>query len=135
MTNLDMNAISNSQWSSVNTDGTDTWNSRDIVISNWTNTSGGDCITVRSNSTNIYVSNIVCYESGVMVISSLCNPALTLNLVDNVVFENISLTHSSNAAWMKTYLDQGYVRNATFRNINFNDIDQPVYVSSCIDSY
>ena len=90
---------------------------------------------MRSNSTNIYVSNIVCYESGVMVISSLCNPALTLNLVDNVVFENISLTHSSNAAWMKTYLDQGYVRNATFRNINFNDIDQPVYVSSCIDSY
>jgi hypothetical protein len=31
MTNLDMNTTSNSRWSAVNTDGTDTWNSRDIV--------------------------------------------------------------------------------------------------------
>jgi polygalacturonase len=40
MTNLDMNTTSNSQWSAVNTDGTDTWNSKDIVISNWTVTCG-----------------------------------------------------------------------------------------------
>ena len=36
MTNLDMNTFSTNGQSSVNTDGTDTWNSRDIVISNWT---------------------------------------------------------------------------------------------------
>lgn len=35
MTNMDMNATSDSQWKTVNTDGTDTWNSKDIVISNW----------------------------------------------------------------------------------------------------
>jgi hypothetical protein len=40
MTNLDMNATSNSQWSTVNTDGVDTWNSKNIVISNWTVTCG-----------------------------------------------------------------------------------------------
>jgi hypothetical protein len=40
MTNLDMNATSNSQYKTVNTDGTDTWNSKDIVISNWTVTCG-----------------------------------------------------------------------------------------------
>lgn len=40
MTNLDMNSTSNSQWSTVNTDGVDTWNSKDIVISNWTVTCG-----------------------------------------------------------------------------------------------
>lgn len=40
MTNLDMNTTSNSRWSAVNTDGTDTWNSRDIFISNWTVTCG-----------------------------------------------------------------------------------------------
>ena len=36
MTNLDMNTFSTSGQSSVNTDGTNTWNSRDITISNWT---------------------------------------------------------------------------------------------------
>lgn len=40
MTNLDMNTTSNSQWKAVNTDGTDTWNSKDITISNWTVTCG-----------------------------------------------------------------------------------------------
>lgn len=39
MTNLDMNATPNLQYKTVNTDGTDTWNSKDIVISNWTVTS------------------------------------------------------------------------------------------------
>jgi polygalacturonase len=40
MTNLDMSAISNSQWKTVNTDGIDTWNSKDIVLKNWTVTCG-----------------------------------------------------------------------------------------------
>lgn len=40
MTNLDMNTTSNSQWSSVNTDGVDTWNSKDVFIRNWVVTSG-----------------------------------------------------------------------------------------------
>lgn len=43
MTNLDMNATSNSQWSTVNTDGIDTWNSKDVTIANWTVTCGDVC--------------------------------------------------------------------------------------------
>jgi hypothetical protein len=40
MTNIDMNSTSATQWSTVNTDGTDTWNSRDITFRNWVVTSG-----------------------------------------------------------------------------------------------
>lgn len=40
MTNLNMSTQSNSQWSAVNTDGFDSWNSQDIVLKNWTVTSG-----------------------------------------------------------------------------------------------
>lgn len=40
MTNLDMSAVSNSQWNTVNTDGFDSWNSKDITIKNWTVTCG-----------------------------------------------------------------------------------------------
>ena len=35
MTNLDMETFSKSSQSSVNTDGVNTWNSKDVVISNW----------------------------------------------------------------------------------------------------
>jgi hypothetical protein len=40
MTNLDMSTTSNSRWSTVNTDGVDTWNSKDVYIRNWTVTCG-----------------------------------------------------------------------------------------------
>lgn len=40
MTNLVMKTVSANSYSSQNTDGTDTWNSKDIVISNWTVTCG-----------------------------------------------------------------------------------------------
>ena len=40
MTNLDMNATSSSQYSTVNTDGFDSWNSKDIVLRNWSVTCG-----------------------------------------------------------------------------------------------
>ncbi|KAF4630339.1 hypothetical protein G7Y89_g7801 [Cudoniella acicularis] len=134
MTNLDMSAISNSQWKTVNTDGTDTWNSRDVVISNWTVTCGDDCISVKGNSTNVRVSNVVCHESGGMVIGSMGSTSQP-DFVDDVVFENITLTHSSNAAWIKTYPGQGHVRNVLFKDIRFTDVNQPIYISPCIYSY
>ncbi|KAF2840097.1 glycoside hydrolase family 28 protein [Patellaria atrata CBS 101060] len=132
MTNLDMNATSNSQWSTVNTDGTDTWNSRDIVIRNWTVTCGDDCISIKGNSTNVHVSNVTCHESGAMCIGSIGSNANQPDYVENIVFENIKAYHSSNAAWIKTYPGTGYVRNVTFRNIEFDDVNQPIYISPCI---
>ncbi len=52
--------------------------------------------------------------------------------VDNVVFEDIELHHSSNAAWIKTYPGNGHVRNVTFRNVHMREVDQPIYVIPCI---
>lgn len=157
MTNLDMNSTSNSQWSTVNTDGTDTWNSKDVFISNWTVTCGDvstlhsshldspptpgdkiltpttqDCIAVKGNSTNIQVSNVHCYESGCATIGSLGNPSNVADYVENVTFDNIKCTHSSNAAWIKTYSGSGRVRNITFSNIVAENVNQPIYVTSCI---
>ncbi|KAI1079365.1 glycoside hydrolase family 28 protein [Whalleya microplaca] len=132
MTNLDMNSTSNSQWSTVNTDGTDTWNTNNVYISNWTVTCGDDCISMKGNSSNIFVENVKCYESGCAVIGSMGNPATTPDLVSNVVFNNITCVHSSNAAWIKTYSGTGYVKNVTFSNIVAENVNQPIYVTPCI---
>ncbi|KAK3359708.1 polygalacturonase-like protein [Lasiosphaeria hispida] len=135
MTNLDMNTTSNSQWKAVNTDGTDTWNSKDVVIANWTVKCSDDCISVKGNSTNIYVNNVTCYSSGGMCVGSMGSNTGQPDYVDNVVFENVRLFDSSNAAWVKTYPGTGHVKNITFRNIHFDNVNQPIYVTSCIYSY
>ncbi|KAK4148152.1 polygalacturonase-like protein [Dichotomopilus funicola] len=135
MTNLNMSTYSSNSQSSQNTDGTNTWNSKDITISNWTVTCGDDCIGVKGNSSNVHVSNVVCHESGAMTIGSVGSNSAQPDYVENIVFDNITAIHSSNAAWIKTYPGNGYVRNVTFRNIQFEDVNQPIYVTSCIYSY
>jgi galacturan 1,4-alpha-galacturonidase len=94
-----------------------------------------DCISIKGNSSNIHVKNVTCYESGAMCIGSLGNPTTIPDYVENVLFEDIKAVHSSNAAWIKTYPGQGFVRNITFRNVNFEDVNQPIYISPCIYSY
>ncbi|KAI0166713.1 glycoside hydrolase family 28 protein [Hypoxylon sp. FL1284] len=134
MTNLDMNATSNSQWNTVNTDGTNTWNSKDVFIRNWTVTCGDDCIGIKGNSSNIQVSDVHCYESGCATIGSLGNPSNVADYVEDIVFDGIKCTHSSNAAWIKTYSGTGLVRNVTFANVEAENVNQPIYVTPCIYS-
>jgi galacturan 1,4-alpha-galacturonidase len=93
-----------------------------------------DCISIKGNSTNVYVSNITCYSSGGMCIGSIGQDSSKPDYVDNVVFEDIHLTHSSNAAWIKTYPGNGHVKNVTFRNIEFTNVNQPIYITTCIYS-
>jgi polygalacturonase len=41
MSNIYMSSVSDDTWFTVNTDGTDTWNSKDISFYNWTVNGGG----------------------------------------------------------------------------------------------
>jgi galacturan 1,4-alpha-galacturonidase len=94
-----------------------------------------DCISIKGNSTNVHVSDVTCHESGGMCIGSIGSEANNPDFVENVVFENVELTHSSNAAWIKTYpAGRGYVKNVLFKNIHFTDVNQPIYISPCIYS-
>lgn len=68
-----------------------------------------------------------------MCVGSIANGVT--ETVENVVFENITLTHSSNAAWIKTYpTGGGYVKNILFKDISFTDVNQPIYITACIYS-
>lgn len=89
---------------------------------------------MKGNSSNVHISNVHCYESGCAVIGSLGSNAATPDYVTDIYYDNITCTHSSNAAWIKTYSGTGAVRNVTFANIRFADVNQPVYVTPCIYS-
>jgi galacturan 1,4-alpha-galacturonidase len=67
-----------------------------------------------------------------MCIGSMGQDASKPDHIDNVVFENIHLTHSSNVAWIKTYPGNGQVKNVMFRNIEFTNVNQPIYITTRI---
>ncbi|KAM0800807.1 putative exo-polygalacturonase [Usnea florida] len=146
VTNVFMNSTSDDGNITVNTDGTDTWNSRDINLQNWTVQNGDDCIAVKGNTTNLYVQNITCYGSGGMPIGSIGQYPTKPDYVENVLFEDILLHGSSSAGWIKTWAGvpaptssngdnggggTGFVRNVTWRNIQCESVSQPIYVTQC----
>lgn len=89
---------------------------------------------MKGNSTNVHVSNVVCHESGAMCIGSIGSNAAQPDFVENVYYDNVTAYHSSNAAWIKTYSGQGRVRNVTFANMRFDNVNQPIYITPCIYS-
>ena len=81
LSNVYMNSTSNSKWFTVNTDGSDTWNSRDVSFYNWTVEGGDDCIAIKGNSTNIHIKNATCYRTHGMPIGSVGQNPLTPDYV------------------------------------------------------
>ncbi|KAF2233654.1 glycoside hydrolase family 28 protein [Viridothelium virens] len=147
MSNIFMNSTSDDGNDTVNTDGCDTWNSRDVSFYNWTVTGGDDCISVKGNSTNVYGRNITCYGTGAFPIGSVGQFPETPDYVENVLFEDALLVDASNTAWIKTWQGSGesnaggsdaggggsgYVRNVTWRNMVNVNVNQPIYVTQCI---
>lgn len=84
---------------------------------------------MKGNSSNVYISNVTCYESGCAVIGSMGSNAGQPDYVSNIYYDNFNCIHSSNAAWIKTYSGTGYVKNVTFANFKFTDVNQPIYVT------
>ncbi|KAL9620689.1 MAG: hypothetical protein Q9160_004825 [Pyrenula sp. 1 TL-2023] len=149
MSNVFVNATSNDEWGTVNTDGTDTWNSRDILLENWTVQNGDDCIAAKGNTTNLLVRNVTCYNSNGMTIGSVGQYPPTPDYVENVVFEDVRLINSIDGAYIKTWQGtpqdntgngdsggggSGYVRNVTFRNFEVTNVGLPIQISQCIYS-
>lgn len=46
----------------INTDGSDSYQSRNVTYENWVYQGGDDCIAFKPNSTQITVRNITCYS-------------------------------------------------------------------------
>ena len=82
-----------------------------------------------------------------MPIGSVGQFSATPDYVSDILFENVVLYNSSNAAWIKTWQGelalanfngdfggggQGYVKNVTWRNFVCNNVNQPIFVTQCI---
>lgn len=87
---------------------------------------------MEGSSSNVHVKKATCYSSGGMSVGSVGPHIDQPEHVQNVVFENFRLYDSPNGVQIKTYPGTGQVRNITFRNTQFENVNQPIHVSSCI---
>ncbi|KAL1961508.1 hypothetical protein VTN77DRAFT_1649 [Rasamsonia byssochlamydoides] len=147
MSNIYMNSTSSNGNSTVNTDGSDTWNSRDVKFYNWTVQNGDDCIAIKGNSTNIHGKNITCYNSNGMPIGSVGQMPGQPDYVQDILFEDVTLIDSNNGGWIKAWQGVptttdangdngggggGWAKNVTWRNYRLHNVALPIYITECI---
>jgi len=75
---------------------------------------------------------VTCYNTNGMNIGVLGSDVDQQEYVQDVVFESLTLYDSVNIARIMTHPGKGHVKNITFRNIQFENVNQPIYLSSCI---
>ncbi|KAJ9303438.1 CAZyme family GH28 [Paecilomyces variotii] len=149
MSNIFVNSTSNDGNQTMNTDGSDTWNSHDIRYYNWTVQNGDDCIAIKGNSSNVHARNITCYQTNGFPIGSVGQDPGYPDYVKDILFEDVTLIDSNNGGWIKawqgvpTTTDSngdngggggGWAKNVTFRNFRLHKVALPIYITECIYS-
>jgi len=147
ITNFYVNATSNDEWGTVNTDGYDSWNSEDLLVENAVIQNQDDCIAVKGNTTNLLVRNVTCHWNFGMAIGSVGQYPDMPDYVENVTFENVRCYNCMEAALIKTWQGvprddssngdgggggSGYVKNINFRDFEVVNTALPIQISQCI---
>lgn len=147
LSNIFMQSRSNSTYFTVNTDGTDTWNSRDVSFYNWTVEGGDDCIAIKGNSTNIYSKNITCIHTHGMPIGSVGQFPNRPDYVQDIWYEDVHLINSTNGAWVKAWQGTnratsnngdtgggggGWAKNVTWKNFTMENVGMPISITECV---
>lgn len=147
ITNLYVNATSNDEWSTVNTDGYDSWNSDTLLVENAVIDNTDDCIAVKGNTTNLLVKNVTCHRGFGMAIGSVGQYATMPDYVENVTFEDVRCVDCMEAAFIKTWQGvpeddssngdgggggSGLIKNVRFRNFELTNVALPIQISQCI---
>ncbi|GLI79733.1 hypothetical protein PoHVEF18_008074 [Penicillium ochrochloron] len=145
--NFFVNATSDDEWSTVNTDGYDSWNSDTLLVENAVVTNSDDCIAVKGNTTNLVVRNVTCHWGFGMAIGSVGQYATMPDYVENVTFEDVKCYNCMEAAFIKTWQGipednssngdgggggSGLIKNVVFRNFELTNVALPIQISQCI---
>lgn len=131
-----------------NTDGSDSYQSRNVIYENWIYQGGDDCIAFKPNSTQIVARNITCSSANGIAFGSIGQypdkyDILEDILVENVVAKSSSQVRLSAGTYFKSWIGvqvgippngggggNGYCKNVTVRNVHIIGAQQPVYLTS-----
>ncbi|CAE6538634.1 unnamed protein product [Rhizoctonia solani] len=141
--NIYVSIESNSSAGTRNTDGANTLDSNRITFRNWEVNNGDD--TIKANSTNILLENMVLRGGNGVAIGSIGQYNGIYEYIENVVARNISCIRTRYASYIKTWtgIQQGYppngggggtgvVGNLAFTNFSLSRIRvMPVEITQC----
>ncbi|KAJ7642073.1 pectin lyase-like protein [Roridomyces roridus] len=126
--NLIMAVSDNSSSFPFNTDGFSAGGTN-LLFENNVVFNGDDCLTVGSGAVNITWRNGYCEGGHGLSIGSLGENGAVAN-VQNVLMETTVMNHSLYAARFKSWTGgNGAARNVTWKDITFNDVAFPIYVT------
>ncbi|THV04601.1 pectin lyase-like protein [Dendrothele bispora CBS 962.96] len=101
----------------------------DMLFENNHIVNGDDCITVGSGAKNIHFRNSYCEGGHGLSIGSLGKGGSVAD-VQNVLIENIVMKNSLYGARFKSWTGgNGLARNITWRNIQFDNVPFPIYIT------
>ncbi|OQE19412.1 hypothetical protein PENSTE_c015G06691 [Penicillium steckii] len=147
ITNFFVNATSNNQWDTTNTDGYDSWNSDMLLVENAFITNGDDCIAAKGNTTNLLVRNVTCHGGNGITIGSVGQYPDMPDYDVNITFEDVKCINCMDGAYIKTWQGvsdndnsngdaggggRGLIKNITFRSFEMENVGLPIQISQCI---
>jgi galacturan 1,4-alpha-galacturonidase len=108
-----VNNTSNSEHSTLNTDGIDTIWSDNITLNRWDVTCGDDNVALKGNSSNIFVYDSVFHGGQGVAIGSLGQYNGRYEHIKNFVARNITMYNTRYAIYLKTWpgVQNGYPPN------------------------
>lgn len=124
-----VNSTSNSTWSTINTDGSDTFYSNNITFLRWSITNGDDSIAPKANSSNILIQDSIFYGGNGVAIGSIGQYLNAFEFIENLTAERIICYECQFVGYIKTWtgIQQGYPPNGGgggigyAKNIAFRD--------------
>lgn len=119
-------------------------NSNNIVIQNSIINNGDDCVSFKPGSVNILVQGLSCSGSHGMSVGSLGQYPNQVDIVENVMVYNTSMSNASNGARIKTWAGhgtmsgvgsggggKGRVDNITFEKFKVSGVESAITITQC----
>lgn len=130
--------------SNVNTDGVDTVYANNITFLRWTVDNGDDGISMKQNSTNIYIANCSFYNGQALAMGSIGQYPGQIEVIENVTAVDIKCVNTGYAARVKTWTGTekgyppngggaglGHAKNITFKNFDLDNVNLAWALAQC----
>ncbi|KAF2651543.1 glycoside hydrolase family 28 protein [Lophiostoma macrostomum CBS 122681] len=128
----------------VNTDGVDTIYANNITFLRWTVESGDDSISMKQNSTNIYMANNTFVKGLGYAMGSIGQYEGEFEVIQNITAVDTYCYDTSYAGRVKTWTGRrtgsppngggaglGYARNISFTNFTLSNVEIPWWITQC----
>ncbi|KAJ4293230.1 hypothetical protein N0V90_008512 [Kalmusia sp. IMI 367209] len=128
----------------VNTDGVDTIYANYVTFLRWTVESGDDSISMKQNSSNIYMANNTFHKGLAYAMGSIGQYEGQVNFIENITAVDTVCLDTAYAGRVKSWTGRntgvppnggggglGWARNISFTNFTLQNVGTPWYITQC----